>query len=37
MMKNKTTAAGGGGLKKGDGLDGKNDIQAGEDKERKRE
>lgn len=26
-----------GGLKKGDGLDGKNDIQAGEDKERKRE
>lgn len=26
-----------GGVKKGDGLDGKNDIQAGEDKERKRE
>lgn len=29
--------SGGGGLKKGDGLDGKSDIQAGEDKERKRE
>lgn len=35
MTKDKTTA-GEGGLRKGDGLDGENDIQAREDKDRKR-